>query len=114
MQQGFFRIAFTGVAGSGFGVTVLQNGAIAGADVAGGTFSGTYVEDLQSNKINFDITMHMPAGVTPVQTGIPLAAAQDIPITGSFLLADILSENPILLQTLIGPINIVFKKLSDL
>lgn len=114
MLQGFFRIAFTGMAGSGFGVAVFQNGAIAGADVAGGTFSGVYIEDLQSNKINFDITMHMPAGVTPVQTGIPLAAPQDIPLTGSFLLNDLLSEDPMLLQTPIGPVNIVFKKLRDL
>ena len=34
MMAGFFRIAFTGTAGSGFGVLVLRDGSIAGADAA--------------------------------------------------------------------------------
>ena len=39
-MDGFFRIAFTGTTGSGFGVLVLHDGVIVGADVAGAIFDG--------------------------------------------------------------------------
>jgi|ERR1700730_2267520 len=112
-MDGFFRIAFTGTAGSGFGVLVFHKGMIAGADVAGATFDGSYTENPTAKQLDFQVTMNAPAGITPVQTGIPIAAPMILPINGSILEDDIADEKPTLLQTPLGPVNIVFKKIRD-
>jgi hypothetical protein len=57
---------------------VFRAGAIAGADVAGATYDGTYKENSETGKITVEVTMAAPAGITPVQTGIPLAAPMSI------------------------------------
>ena len=114
MIDGFFRIAFTGAKGSGFGVLALQEGVVAGADVAGGTYVGSYVDSPESNEVRFDIKVTLPAGTTPVQTGIPLAASITVPISGTVRHEDILNENPVLLSNQLGPVNIIFKKIKEL
>ena len=113
MIDGFFRIAYTGTAGSGFGVLALRDGSIAGADVAGGTYDGTYTENPKTGEISLQVTMAAPAGITPVQTGVPLAAPITLPITATFAVADTVSEKPILLGTPLGPVNVIFKKIRD-
>ena len=80
MTDGFYRIAFTGAHGSGFGLLVLFEGAVAGADVGGVLYDGTYRTDEAKNHMNLQITMRAPAGSTPVQTGIPLVAPIDVPM----------------------------------
>jgi len=114
MIEGFYRITFTGTSGSGFGLLVFHSGVIAGADVAGAMFDGTYSEEPTSHAIDFHVTMNAPAGVTPVQTGVPLVAPLSLPISGSFLTSDIDSDTPTLLQTPLGPVNVLFKKIRDL
>lgn len=114
MLDGFYRMTFTGTAGSGFGIVAFRGGAIAGADVAGATFDGSYKENSANRTFDFQITMHAPAGVTPVQTGIALAAPMTIPINGSVAEPAMVSNEPILLQTPLGPVNILFKKIRDI
>lgn len=113
MISGFFRMAFTGTAGSGFGILVLHSGSIAGADIAGATYDGHYSDNLATQGADFEITMAAPAGVALVQTGIPLPSPTTIHITGTLRQEDVEAERPILLQTLLGPINILFKKIRD-
>ena len=74
MIDGFFRIAFTGAAGSGFGILALRDGSIAGADVGGAIYDGTYSENAATAEVDIKVTMAAPAGVTPVQTGVPCGA----------------------------------------
>jgi hypothetical protein len=112
-MDGFFRIAFTGSAGSGFGLLVLHNGNIAGADIGGATYDGKYTVDLKTNNAVFDVTMTAPAGVTPVQTGIPLAAPATIPITGTLRQEDMESNKPTLVHSALGPVNVLFTKIRD-
>jgi hypothetical protein len=114
MIDGFFRIAFTGAAGSGFGILALHDGSIAGADVGGAIYDGAYTENPATGEINIKVTMAAPAGLTPVQTGIPLAAPISVPITATFAQADINSDKPTLLQSPLGPVNVVFRKIRDL
>ena len=114
MITGFYRIAFTGTAGSGFGMLIFHAGNIAGADVAGATYDGTYTEIPTTNDVNYQVTMAAPAGVAPVQTGIPLAAPATIPISGTLRQDDVESGRPVLLQTPLGPVNIIFSKIRDL
>jgi hypothetical protein len=114
MIDGFFRIAFTGAAASGFGMLVFSDGNLAGADVGGATYDGTYAQNSITGEINLKVTMSAPSGVTPVQTGVPLAEAVSVPITATLAEADLTSEKPILLETPLGPVNIVFRKIRDL
>ncbi len=113
MINGFFRIAFTGTAGSGFGILALRDGSIAGADVGGATYDGTYAENPTTGEINITVTMAAPAGITPVQTGVPLAAPISVPITATLTQADLNSDKPTLLQSPLGPVNVVFRKIRD-
>jgi hypothetical protein len=112
-MDGFFRIAFTGIAGSGFGMLVLRSGVIVGADVAGATYDGSYIDNSATQALEFQITMNAPAGITPVQTGIAITEPMNMPISGSIPLGNIASETPTLLQTPLGLVNVVFKKLRD-
>jgi hypothetical protein len=113
MVRGFYRMTFTGTAGSGFGVIAFHDGAIAGADVAGTIFDGSYSENLQIGGIDFQVIMKAPAGVMPVQTGIPLAAPISVEINGSILLSDVDSDRPTRLETQLGPVNALFQKIRD-
>ena len=113
MIDGFFQIAFTGSAGSGFGVLMLREGSIAGADATGTTYEGTYTENAKTGEIDLHVNMAVPAGVTPVQTGIPLAVAATFPIEANLVKADILGEKLILLRTSLGPVNLIMRKIRD-
>jgi len=113
MISGFFRIAFTGTAGSGFGMLVLRDGNIAGADIGGATYDGTYTENLSTSEISINVIMSAPAGITPVQTVVPLAAPISVPIKATFAQEAINSQKPTLLQTPLGPVNVVLQKIRD-
>jgi hypothetical protein len=112
-MDGFFRIAFTGTAGSGFGMLVFHGGVIVGADVGGALYDGSYTNNSSTQALDFRVTMTAPAGITPVQTGIPVTEPINLPISGSLPLGNITSETPTLLETPLGPVNVVFKKLRD-
>jgi hypothetical protein len=112
MINGFFRMAYTGASGSGFGIIVLRDGSVAGADVAGGTYDGNYTENPKTDEISLNVTLAMPAGLAPVQTGIPLTAPARVPITATLLQADLNAEKPILIETPLGPVNVIFKKIK--
>ncbi len=111
MTSGFYSMAYTGAVGTGFGLIALSKGVIAGADVGGGMYDGTYVE--KASGIDFKMTMKFPAGVIPVQTGIPLTQPMTVPFDVS-LPSDLGAEKPVLLQLPMGPINVIFKKLREL
>jgi hypothetical protein len=113
MTEGFFRIAFTGATGSGLGILVLRNGSVVGADTGGGTYDGSYKENADTQALEFVITLSMPAGVAPVQTGIPLATPISVPINASLLQDDIGGANPTLVQTPLGPVNVLFAKIRE-
>jgi hypothetical protein len=114
MIDGFFRIAFTGTAGSGLGILVLRSGSIVGADVGGVIYDGSYAENSATGEININVSMAAPAGTTPVQTGVPLTAPINVPITATVAPANLNSEKPFLLQSPLGPVNVVFRKIRDL
>lgn len=113
MIDGFFSMAFTGTQGSGFGVLALHNGVVAGTDVAGSSYDGMYTENPVTHALDFEITMLAPAGVTPVQTGIPLAAPMTVPISGSVPAEELTGDEPKLLRTSLGPVNVLFRKIRD-
>jgi hypothetical protein len=111
MTSGFYSMAYTGAVGTGFGLIALSKGVIAGADVAGGMYDGTYVE--RTSGIDFKMMMKLPSGAIPVQTGVPLTQAMNVPFDVS-LPNDLGAEQPLLLQLPLGPINVIFKKIRDI
>ena len=113
MVDGFFSMAFTGTAGTGFGVIALHNGALAGTDVAGASYDGSYSQDPETSVLDFNITMSALAGLTPVQTGIALAAPMTMPIRMSLAARDFTGNRPAVLRTPLGPVNILFRKIRD-
>src|ERR1700730_16254276 len=108
MTEGFFRIAFTGATGTGLGILVVHKGSIVGADTGGGIYDGSYIENAGTQTLEFVITMSLPAGVAPVQTGIPLPTPMSVPISASLLQDEIGSGKPTLVQTPLGPVNVLF------
>jgi len=113
MYAGFLRIAFTGATGSGLAILALRDGSLVGADTGGATYSGSYTENHDASILEFAITMTMPAGAIPVQTGIPLAARVDVPITASVLQENIGGDKPTLVQTPLGPVNVLLHRIAD-
>jgi len=113
MVEGIYRVTFTGMKGSGFGVLLLKGGAIAGADVVGATFDGSYVERPNNQGVVVQVTMRFPAGATPVQTGIPLTQPVSVPVDAT-LPNDLGNGNAVRVETPLGPVNVVFAKIRDL
>jgi hypothetical protein len=113
MIRGFYRMTFTGINGSGFGILAFKDSIVAGADVAGTIFDGTFIDLTPPDKIEFKVIMRAPAGVAPVQTGVVLAAPIEIEITGTLSEAEIESGAPTRLETALGPVNVLFQKIRD-
>ncbi len=65
MVDGFYRIVFTGAHGSGFGILVLRDGYVAGADVGGALYDGQYKLNESGDHLVIDVTMRAPAGIVP-------------------------------------------------
>ncbi len=110
MISGFYSMAYTGAAGTGFGLIAISKGVIAGADVAGGLYDGTYIE--KPSTIDARLTMKIPSGAIPVQTGVPLTEPMIVPFDVS-LPSDLGDEKPLLVQMPLGPINVIFKRVRD-
>jgi hypothetical protein len=110
-MEGFFYMAYTGNAGTGFGLLAFTQGVVVGADVAGSTYEGSYTNDRET--LNFSLIMKAPAGIMLVQNGVPLAAPMQLPIRGVLSRADLEAGNPVLIETDLGPVNAIFKKISD-
>jgi hypothetical protein len=113
MADGIYRIAFTGAHGSGFGVIALLGGVVAGADVGGVLYDGTYRKEKSGDHITLQITMRMPAGSTPVQTGVAISRPADIPMQVT-LPVDLAGGGPILIETPLGKMNVIVTKIRDI
>ena len=113
MKEGFYSISFSGAYGDGFGMLVLEDGLVVGADAAGGTYDGTYEKSLLAGFVNLAITATAPPGARPVQTGVPLTAAVAFQIKATITrkLGD--HSAPITVQTPLGTVDVVLRKIRD-
>jgi len=109
-MNGIYAIYFTGAFGSGHGVLLLRNGAIAGADASGVLYDGSYRVEGNGEILRGSVRMMVPPGAGLV-TG---AAAGSEPLSFDIPLAlptHLGNGRPLLLQTPTGPVNIIFKRL---
>jgi hypothetical protein len=114
MIEGFYSIAFTGEAGSGFGMIVFRGGVIAGADVSGAIYDGEYTETSTDGKIAIRVDVTIQAGAAPVQTGVPLAYSMTTKMDACVTTDDILSKKIVLLETTLGSVNVGYLKITRL
>tara|TARA_B100000614_G_C14537347_1_gene488946 strand:+ start:464 stop:811 length:348 start_codon:yes stop_codon:yes gene_type:complete len=113
MEEGFFALYYTGVAGTGFGLFILSRGIITGVDVGGGTYDGDYRVDQAAGTLDGELKFNVPPGL-PLVTGHPAQANSftlSIPLK---LPVNLGGEKPLTVQTPTGPVNVVVKKLRDL
>jgi hypothetical protein len=112
MLNGFYALYYTGRTGSGFGVIVLKDGIVTGADVSGGLFDGEYTIHEDRGVFEGTIRMPVPPGISLVTGAAPSPNpyTQQIPI--SFPL-DLNQGKPVLVQTSTGPVNLILKKIRD-
>ena len=113
MLNGFYSIYYTGKTGTGFGVLVLKDGIVTGADVSGGIYDGEYTIEDERKVFEGTIKLVIPPGV-PLVTGAgpsQQSYTQQIPISMPF---DLNQGRPVQVQTSTGPVNLIIKKIRNL
>lgn len=111
VMEGFYVVYYTGVAGFGHAVLVINDGVVTGADATGGVYDGAY-KVAASGSFSIEVVLTVPAGTTLV-TGqtLPEAFSQTIKadLNQSFA-----NGQPVPLQTQLGSVNVIFKKLRGI
>ncbi|MBL9074619.1 hypothetical protein [Tabrizicola sp.] len=109
--EGIYTAYLTGIAGQGIAMFVFTKGRIAGADMAGLTFSGSY--SVKDGRMVGEVIYTMPAGTISI-TGASFDKYSDaikVPIN---LPAEIDPTETYLINTPIGPLNAKFVKNASL
>jgi uncharacterized membrane-anchored protein YitT (DUF2179 family) len=109
--EGFYAVFYTGVAGFGHAVLVMKDGIVTGADVVGGIYDGKYAVS-GTEGLSIEVTLTVPAGATLV-TGQTLPAPYSQTIKAE-LPSHFANGQPVPVQTPLGPVNAIFKKLRNL
>ena len=112
MLDGFYALYYTGKFGTGFGVIVLKDGIVTGADVSGGVYDGQYTVKPDQGIFEGAIKLTIPPGILLV-TGAPPSQnsfTQEFPVS---LPLNIDPSHPVTVQTSTGPVNIILKKLRE-
>src|SRR5215467_10738836 len=110
-MDGIYAMYFTGSVGSGFGLLILNNGIIAGADAVGGLYDGSYAPE-EPGTLSVNVRLTRPPGTTLV-TGAAAGATTMVIDIPAKLPENFGNGQPLALKTPTGPINIIFKKLRD-
>jgi hypothetical protein len=74
------------------------------------TYDGAYEVAESGSTLVLRVTMRAPAGLVPVQSGIPLPVPADMPISATFPI-DLAAGSPTLLETSLGKVNVSFSKI---
>lgn len=110
-MEGFYAVYYTGVAGFGHAVLVIKDGIVTGADVTGGVYDGT-VKLGDPSRVSIEATLTVPAGTTLV-TGQTFPSQYSQTIKAQ-LPKDFASGYTVPIETPLGPVNAIFKKLRGL
>jgi len=105
--EGIYTAYFTGAAGQGMAMFVFRDGKIAGADIAGLTFSGNY--EVKDSQLTGEVSFRMPAGSQSI-TGASFEQGSDNIMVPLSLPEKIDPNETYLFVTPIGPLNAKFVK----
>ena len=112
MINGIYQINYRGAAGLGTGLLLFRNGVVAGADMLGGTYDGTYSVD--GKTMTLKIKMVVPPGVSLVQGTLPQSTEYSIEFVVSAPVSALENSQPVLLDLPPGPVNAIFRPLRTL
>ena len=112
-QDGIWLVEYQGKFGQGIAIIVLVGGNITGAGSRGGLWDGTYKFNEASGNLDMTLTIRFASGVaSTVMKLIGKAATSE---TYNFSVPANVEEHRLPpLQTLLGPISAVMRKLRDL
>jgi hypothetical protein len=110
--EGFYAAYFTGSLGSSLAVFCFKGGALAGADVGGGKYNGTYTLAPDGNAANCVVTFVLQVGQQSItgqrseqsNNAIKVPVALSLPIDPKVVTR---------IDTAIGPINARFEKINS-
>ena len=105
--EGIYTAYLTGVAGQSMAMFVFRDGKIAGADVAGLTFSGDY--EVNDAQLTGKVQYRMPAGSVAI-TGASFQQGSDSIVVPISLPEAIDPNETYHIDTPIGPLNAKFVK----
>lgn len=111
-MDGIYSLIFRGLTDWGMAVLVLRHGLVCGADLHAVQIDGVYSVTAEALTVNVTITV--PPGVALVQGTPAQPTTYQFPISASFPLGHIGTSNPTLVNTPVGPLNILLRKLRDL
>ena len=110
MSAALLKMNYIGSSGVGFGTMYVGHGKIAGTDVGGGFYTGTY--KLVNNRMVGTGNLSFPAGGTLV-TGQMVPANSNIPVSVDWP-ADFDNGNPQQIAVLGNNVTVTFQKVADL
>lgn len=115
-NESIWRIGYQGTGGTGVGVVVMDKGVIAGADIAGGRWDGSYSPGGDPGMLDVRLTVQFSGhGAVSTVTGRTGAREGAFSETYDFSIPKDLGRNIAqTLRTPLGPIQAVFTKLRDL
>lgn len=113
MVNGIYSGFFTGVVGNSFGLFLLKDGVIAGADAGGATYDGQYEYTPDRTHIVGTVTLQTPAN-TALITGLSAHGAPLKLVIPIKLPVEIKEDEVFRIETSAGPVNTKFKKIRAL
>ncbi|WP_342362240.1 hypothetical protein [Terrarubrum flagellatum] len=112
-MKSFYAAYFTGAAGSSIGLFFIGDGIIAGVDVGGIRYDGSFKTSKKGGALEGVVEFIMPPGATLI-TGISGGAQETRVPVPIHLPSNFADGQVIRIETPAGPVNVRFEKLRDL
>ncbi|MGD9785172.1 MAG: hypothetical protein AB7E80_09360 [Hyphomicrobiaceae bacterium] len=110
-MEGFYVGYFTGLMGNAVALFVFKDGIIAGADMGGATYDGTFAPSEDGQNVSGTLTFNVANGatlITGASSGGPVRF--EVPIT---LPTNIANGDLQKINSPVGPINVRFQKIRS-
>lgn len=108
---GFYRIDYQGTGGTGAGAFALANNKVAGLDVGGGVYHGTYTEE--GGRYKGTATLSFASGGDLV-TGMKVPPGTEIPIPFEFPAGNSSESHPISVSVAGHRVEVRLTRIADL
>jgi hypothetical protein len=110
-MNGIYALYMTGGANVTFGLFLLKDGVIAGADAGGGLYDGTFTVRPDGSGADGKVTLVVPPATTLITGSVSDDWRRlEVPLS---LTKDFDKGQPTLIHTPTGPVNVIFRKLRD-
>jgi hypothetical protein len=110
---GIYAAYFTGASGNSLGIFLIKDGIIAGADIAGWKYDGSFSLSNDDRRIVGNIRFTIPPGEVSISGAIAGGEPLEMIVPISFP-TDIRNDEFYRIETPAGPINARFDKIRDL